>query len=271
MRTKNNKLLYIILVIMLLISITLVVLFSDMLIVDWLIVVAVFLVGLLSIRKSMVAGLITAFVITLLYGVSVLVTGTNESFSPIGINYYNLFMPSIAAMLLVGLGLVNQNNQEELEGDEDDFSNLFEYEKTLAIEVERAKRYELPLSLLAIRIESLNALIKAYDKSTGDKFINHFASFIVETTRQSDQHYRLEENLFLMILPCTDNEGAMLLKERFIEEFESMEIVVKSSHQPMLIEVDIIVESLEDHISASELHELIEIELAQRGKNEENN
>jgi len=268
---NNDKVLYIIFAVLLIISITLVVFFTEMMVVDWVMMIAILICGLVTFQVSTIIGLVVTFIITLLYGVIVLVTGTVDNIPSVGINYYYLLLPAVVSISLSGVHyFLNLSTESDMSIKEDNFKTLSEYENELSIEVERAKRYNLPLTLLAIRIESLDELINLYGEQVGERFITHFSDFIVEITRQSDQHYRLEDKLFMMILPCTDYEGAILLKERFIKEFEAMEVIVKSSYQPVHVEVDIVIEALEDHISAKELHELIEIELTQRGEHEEN-
>jgi len=268
---NNDKVLYTIFVLLLIISIALVVFFTEMMVVDWVMMIAIAICGLITFQVSAVIGLVVAFSVTLVYGVIVLLAGTLVSIPSIGINYYYLVLPAVVSISLSGVQYFLEssvNNNMNIKDDE--FKTPSEYEEALSVEVERAKRYKLPLTLLAIRIESLDELITLYGEQVGERFITHFSDFIIEITRQSDQHYRLGDKLFMMILPCTDYEGAMLLKERFVKEFEAMEIIVKSSYQPVHIEVDIVVEALEDNISAEELHELIEIELTQRGEHEEN-
>lgn len=223
-------------------------------------------IGLLAIHLSIMIGLIATFLITLGYGIFVIMAGTIEGFEPVTINYYYLIVPTTVAVLAGMIGLLNEKYLRT----SDDFSDRYEelvridaltgfrnekdYYENLAAEVDRAKRYEQSLSLLLIHIESFEDLNHLYGLSQGEKFLKHLSEFIVEITRQSDQHYRIKHNLFAIILPNTDFDGTALLKERFIKEFESLNIVVKSSHQRVSIEIDIVFETYKKELDAGVFH-----------------
>ncbi len=223
-------------------------------------------IGLLAIHLSIMIGLIATFLITLGYGILVIMAGTIEGFEPVTINYYYLIVPTTVAVLAGMIGLLNEKYLRT----SDDFSDQYEelvridaltgfrnekdYYENLAAEVDRAKRYEQSLSLLLIHIESFEDLNHLYGLSQGEKFLKHLSEFIVEITRQSDQHYRIKHNLFAIILPNTDFDGTALLKERFIKEFESLNIVVKSSHQRVSIEIDIVFETYKKELDAGAFH-----------------
>jgi len=245
----------------------------------------IMIIGLISIYVSMMTSLIVTFMLTLGYGLLVIFTGTMDQFDPVSVNYYYLVVPSVVCVLTGIIGFANENylrasssfkeEYEELVRIDDltGFRNRKEYDLSLISEVERAKRYSQDLSLMVIHIESFDDLNHLYGLSQGEKFIKHLSDFVIETTRLSDQHYRIEHNVFALILPNTNADGAALLKERFIKEFESLNIVVKSNQQKLSIEIDIVYESYKSDMTADEFQKevLDKLEVEPRGGYEEDN
>lgn len=283
---KTNKIIFTVMLLGLyVISLYLLGQYSTLNVMDTVMISLIVIIGLLAIHLSMMIGLITTFLITLGYGIFVIITGSIERFEPVTINYYYLVVPTIVVVLAGMIGLLNEKHLRI----SDDFSKQYEelvridaltgfrnekdYYENLVAEVERAKCYEQSLSLLLIHIESFDDLNHLYGLSQGEKFLKHLSEFIVEITRQSDQHYRIKQNLFAIILPNTDFDGTQLLKKRFIKEFESLNIVVKSSHQRVSIEIDIVFETYKTELDAGAFHNQVIDNLiigARDTENEEN-
>ena len=264
---KTNKIIFTVMLVGLYaISLYLLSQYSTLNIIDTVMITLIVIIGLMAIHLSIMMGLITTFLVTLGYGVYVIISGTTDIFEPVTINYYYLIVPTTVAVVAGMIGLLNEKYLRT----SDDFSDKYEelvrvdaltgfrnekdYYENLEAEVDRAKRYEQPLSLLMIHIESFDDLNHLYGLSQGEKFLKHLSEFIVEITRQSDQHYRIKHNLFAIILPNTDFDGTALLKERFIKEFESLNIVVKSSHQKVSIEIDIVFETYKTDLDVETFH-----------------
>lgn len=281
---KNNILFIAMILVLLCIAMYLKYAFDALTIVDGVMMSLMAVVGLVALNISMLYGLMIAFLVTLGYGLLVILSGTTNWTASFDMNYYYLILPSVIGIVLGCLGLVNNSYLRTSRNFEDDYKELVridaltgfrnkqDYDENLGEELERAKRYNQELSLMVIHIESFDDLNHLYGLSQGEKFLKHFSEFVIEITRQSDKHYRIGHNLFALILPNTNYDGAALLKERFIQDFESMNIVVKSSQQKVAIEIDIVFEAYRDGMTVESFHQTVldELVVKPRGEYEEN-
>lgn len=77
----------------------------------------------------------------------------------------------------------------------------------LAEEVSRARRYRYPLSLMLV----------AFDPQAGQNTlenVRYLAEILKQYTRTSDFLARYNEDTLALLLPCTNERGALLLAER---------------------------------------------------------
>jgi len=79
---------------------------------------------------------------------------------------------------------------------------------------EEVKRYEKPLSLLAMDIDHFKKINDTYGHDVGDVVLKTFAGLLRGMVRQSDICARLGGEEFVVLLPNTDLEGAKVLAER---------------------------------------------------------
>lgn len=228
------------------------------------------LIGSLGVAFGLIVSLIVAFLGTLGYGVLVIVSGTTDILQPILLSYVLLILPTVVALITGLVGYVNQRYMRLSESFEENykqlvrideltgFKNLIEYKETLEEEINRKKRYGHDLSVMLFHIESFEILNDLYGKSQGEKFIKYLSEFVIELTRNVDKHFRIDKNLFAMILPNTGRDGAKILKARFLEEVEHMNIVIKEDNQIIDLVVDLVFESYVNHdLSSMAFHQLM--------------
>lgn len=77
----------------------------------------------------------------------------------------------------------------------------------LAEEIARARRYHYPLSLMLLAFETLDP-----KQAVGQ--LLHLAGLLKRQTRTADILARYSENTLAILLPCTDEAGAVNLAER---------------------------------------------------------
>jgi GGDEF domain-containing protein len=77
-------------------------------------------------------------------------------------------------------------------------------------EVKRALRYKRPLSLLFVRLEGLAETSAAEQKEA----VKRFTQLMSRNTREYDSHTQLEEGLFAVVLPETDQKTAKRFGEK---------------------------------------------------------
>lgn len=84
----------------------------------------------------------------------------------------------------------------------------------------RSVRHKFPLSILSISIVDFDKKDNTYDKKTKKDILKAFGDLIVSLTRISDVACRYEENSFYIILPFTEEKGALILEEHIREVLE---------------------------------------------------
>lgn len=84
-------------------------------------------------------------------------------------------------------------------------------EPWLGKEVARARRHNIPLSLVAIHIDDFEPLNQRYGSSAGDSIMKEFANRLRKASRGTDFGVRLSSDDFLLVLPeCSLTEGKIV-------------------------------------------------------------
>jgi len=106
----------------------------------------------------------------------------------------------------------------------DGLTNLYvhrHFQKRLAEEMYRTKRYKKDLSLLMTDIDHFKKFNDTYGHQTGDLVLKSVAKIIQDTVRDIDIPARYGGEEFIVILPETDAKGAFMLAERIRTTIES--------------------------------------------------
>jgi diguanylate cyclase (GGDEF)-like protein len=94
------------------------------------------------------------------------------------------------------------------------------FDRTLAEEIERVKRYGYYLSLMIIDIDDFKQFNDEYGHSRGDDHLKSIAAIIRQTVRNSDLPARIGGEEFSVIMPHTSRLGAQDLAERIRRRIE---------------------------------------------------
>lgn len=81
-------------------------------------------------------------------------------------------------------------------------------------EMERIKRYGLELSCLAVDLDRFQKINEENGADFGDYVLQGFARFITQNLRKSDIVGRVQNDEFLILLPGTSTEEAMIVARR---------------------------------------------------------
>lgn len=92
--------------------------------------------------------------------------------------------------------------------------------RQLRQEIERAKRYEEPLSLILLDIDNFKGYNDTYGHLEGDRVLAVLAEVIRANLRVADSAYRYGGEEFTVILPETEGENALPVAERLRKSFE---------------------------------------------------
>ncbi len=120
--------------------------------------------------------------------------------------------------------LEQANHELELKNTIDDLTGLYNrrfYDQKIMAEYRRSKRNLTPLSLVIIDIDHFKSVNDNYGHLAGDQCLMWLSKLIKQCLRRSsDMGFRYGGEEFCLILPDTDNEGAMQLAEILRKKIE---------------------------------------------------
>lgn len=88
-------------------------------------------------------------------------------------------------------------------------------------EIERARRYKTPFSVIMIDIDDFDKVNNQFGHGKGDEVLQGVTSILNISCRASDIIIRYGGDEFVILLPNTDNPGALATKRRIGEIVES--------------------------------------------------
>jgi len=94
----------------------------------------------------------------------------------------------------------------------------------LSQEVERARVYSLPLSVLMFDVDDFKDINDRHGHTVGDVVLSELCGAVRETLRPPDTFARFGGDEFAVILPHTDLEGARAVAERILERVRTLTI-----------------------------------------------
>lgn len=92
--------------------------------------------------------------------------------------------------------------------------NMQYLQQDLVEEIQRARRYQLPLALMLLDIDMFQGINDDFGYKEGNRVLQLLARQIVSNTRDTDTVARYGGDEFVIILPCTALETALMLAER---------------------------------------------------------
>lgn len=93
----------------------------------------------------------------------------------------------------------------------------------LDVEIERAKRYSTPLSLIFVDIDDFKNYNDKYGHLEGDQVLRKIAQAIQSCMRGSDSGYRYGGDEFVVVLPETREAAATVVAERIMKLTNDLE------------------------------------------------
>jgi diguanylate cyclase (GGDEF)-like protein len=127
--------------------------------------------------------------------------------------------------------------------------NLRHMTTTLAREVERASRFDRPLSVLLLDLDHFKNVNDTYGHTVGDAVLRELARRLASCVREVDTVARYGGEEFVVVTPETDTEGAERLAARICEAVREEPVIVGDDVVHVTVSVGI--SSLPMHGTAS--------------------
>jgi len=113
------------------------------------------------------------------------------------------------------------------------------FEEQIDKEIERARRYENALSFLLLDIDLFKNVNDKYGHLNGDIVLESIARLIRESTRNIDISIRYGGEEFVIILPETPQDGALVIAERLRSKIEHNTFIITDQSGKEQIELDL--------------------------------
>ena len=126
----------------------------------------------------------------------------------------------LLARIRVGSRVVQYQQHLEYQTQIDSLTGLFNrraFDKKINEEFERTKRYHSPLSVLLLDIDNFKIINDTYGHHGGDAALVRISETFREKTRQSDFPSRYGGEEFVLVLPETDQDSALLVAGKIHE------------------------------------------------------
>lgn len=104
--------------------------------------------------------------------------------------------------------------QEAFRDDLTEAYNRRYMERHIEEELERARRYDRPFSILFMDLDHLKNVNEAYGHLCGSKVLTEVAALVLKHLRRSDKIFRFGGDEFVVTLPETDRRGALKVANR---------------------------------------------------------
>jgi diguanylate cyclase (GGDEF)-like protein len=153
-----------------------------------------------------------------------------------------LFALTVAALQPIIRALLREQKLVEM-STHDGLTGLYNHahmQEQLGNELARSKRYGRPLSVLMIDIDRFKAVNDTHGHQAGDDVLRRLAQCLQLAARTQDIVSRYGGEEFMLILPETGSEAAMIMAERLRADVASMRLMTKGHEFTVTISIGVV-------------------------------
>ena len=151
------------------------------------------------------------------------VFSSREELAPAETDFLGLFAKQIEMAITIA-DLFQAVREEAVTDALTGLYNRRYFEESLNKEVQRARRQNIPFSVIGIDLDFLKKINDTYGHSYGDLAIKTIADILKSNARSIDVPARIGGEEFDVLLPGISSDGAMVAAERIRKSIESQEI-----------------------------------------------
>lgn len=131
--------------------------------------------------------------------------------------------------------------------------NRRHFHSLVTTELERARRFQVPFSILLIDVDRFKQYNDAFGHGEGDIVLKAAGSVIRENFRAIDTGFRYGGEEFLVLLPGTTVEGSIVPAERLRARFASVPFRSRPDEEPRTVTLSIGVAGYREGLSVDDL------------------
>ncbi|MCY2924351.1 MAG: diguanylate cyclase [Planctomycetota bacterium] len=120
-----------------------------------------------------------------------------------------------------------------------DLHNRRHFMEAAGIELQRARRYELPMSVLMLDLDHFKSVNDRYGHPAGDQILCHTAAILTRGTRRIDLVARYGGEEFVVLLAQTDPAGARVVADRIRAAIQDAPVRVGEALVPVTASIGV--------------------------------
>ena len=136
-------------------------------------------------------------------------------------DYFTNIHPKLKNLIFIDIDLFLQKERTALIDELTGLYNRRFFNRVLKREIEHARRYDQPFSLLMLDIDNFKDYNDIHGHQAGDRALNEFAEILKQNARLIDHTIRYGGEEFAIILPRADIKQARLSAERHLIAVET--------------------------------------------------
>ena len=145
-----------------------------------------------------------------------------------------------------------QNQQNLIAIDQDTgLENIKLFYMNLDKEISKAKRHNSPCTLMMIKLPYYKEIKNIIGENKTEKLMRDVSDIILNSTRNEDDSYTLENDTLAIIMPVTDLQGASIVKNRIKDRITKLNLDLRSKKDYVNVDVKISIVEYKNEIKSS--------------------